>query len=207
MLFDGAIAATTEQTTEAQTTTMQTAAAGTAAQSDSSHADGTTDQSDTSSQHTSTQSTTADSHDVAAVATGATSHKEVVFISTSVADYQTLVDQIPAVTKVVLLDSSKDGLTQMAEWAQTHHGYDAIHIISHGSEGQISLGTLTLNTTTAASRSADLATLGSALTEDGELLLYGCDIGATGSGTFLQLLHDTTGADIAASNDHTGLLR
>ncbi|MGL5781793.1 MAG: DUF4347 domain-containing protein [Plesiomonas shigelloides] len=204
MLFDGAIAATTEQTTEAQTTTMQTAAAGTAAQSDSSHADGTTDQSDTSSQHTSTQSTTADSHDVAAVATGATSHKEVVFISTSVADYQTLVDQIPAVTKVVLLDSSKDGLTQMAEWAQTHHGYDAIHIISHGSEGQISLGTLTLNTTTAASRSADLATLGSALTEDGELLLYGCDIGATGSGTFLQLLHDTTGADIAASNDHTG---
>ncbi|NKI75388.1 DUF4347 domain-containing protein [Dickeya sp. CFBP 2040] len=209
MLFDGAIAATAEQTTEAQTTTTQTtttqtASVGTAAQSDSSNTDGTTDQSDTSSQHTSTQSATTDSHDVAAVAAGATSHKEVVFIDTSVADYQILVDQVPAGTEVVLLDSSKDGLTQMAEWAQTHHGYDAIHIISHGSEGQVSLGTLTLNTTTAASRSADLATLGSALTEDGDLLLYGCDIGATGSGAFLQLLHDTTGADIAASNDNTG---
>ncbi|MBP2835520.1 putative Ig domain-containing protein [Dickeya parazeae] len=214
MLFDGAIVATAEQTTEtqtttsqtttSQTTTTQTASADTATQSDNSHADGTTDQSDTSSQHTSTQSATADSHDVAAVATGATAHKEVVFIDTSVADYQTLVDQVPAGTEVVLLDSSKDGLTQMAEWAQTHHGYDAIHIISHGSEGQVSLGTLTLNTTTAASRSADLATLGSALTEDGDLLLYGCDIGATGSGAFLQLLHDTTGADIAASNDNTG---
>ncbi|PXW41521.1 putative Ig domain-containing protein [Erwinia sp. AG740] len=214
MLFDGAIVATAEQTTEtqtttsqtttSQTTTTQTASADTATQSDNSHADGTTDQSDTSSQHTSTQSATADSHDVAAVATGATAHKEVVFIDTSVADYQTLVDQVPAGTEVVLLDSSKDGLTQMAEWAQTHHGYDAIHIISHGSEGQVSLGTLTLNTTTAASRSADLATLGSALTEDGDLLLYGCDIGATGSGAFLQLLHETTGADIAASNDNTG---
>ncbi|AUQ26918.1 putative Ig domain-containing protein [Dickeya zeae] len=209
MLFDGAIVATAEQTTEtqtttSQTTTTQTASADTATQSDNSHADGTTDQSDTSSQHTSTQSATADSHDVAAVATGATAHKEVVFIDTSVADYQTLVDQVPAGTEVVLLDSGKDGLTQMAEWAQTHSGYDAIHIISHGSEGQVSLGTLTLNTTTAASRSADLATLGSALTEDGDLLLYGCDIGATGSGAFLQLLHDTTGADIAASNDNTG---
>nr|WP_236616975.1 DUF4347 domain-containing protein [Dickeya zeae] len=209
MLFDGAIVATAEQTTEtqtttSQTTTTQTASADTATQSDNSHADGTTDQSDTSSQHTSTQSATADSHDVAAVATGATAHKEVVFIDTSVADYQTLVDQVPAGTEVVLLDSSKDGLTQMVEWAQTHSGYDAIHIISHGSEGQVSLGTLTLNTTTAASRSADLATLGSALTEDGDLLLYGCDIGATGSGAFLQLLHDTTGADIAASNDNTG---
>ncbi|WP_023640845.1 putative Ig domain-containing protein [Dickeya zeae] len=214
MLFDGAIVATAEQTTEtqtttsqtttSQTTTTQTASADTATQSDNSHADGTTDQADTSSQHTSTQSATADSHDVAAVATGATAHKEVVFIDTSVADYQTLVDQVPAGTEVVLLDSSKDGLTQMAEWAQTHSGYDAIHIISHGSEGQVSLGTLTLNTTTAASRSADLATLGSALTEDGDLLLYGCDIGATGSGAFLQLLHETTGADIAASNDNTG---
>ncbi|WP_226067319.1 putative Ig domain-containing protein [Dickeya zeae] len=214
MLFDGAIVATAEQTTEtqtttsqtttSQTTTTQTASADTATQSDNSHADGTTDQSDTSSQHTSTQSATADSHDVAAVATGATAHKEVVFIDTSVADYQTLVNQVPAGTEVVLLDSGKDGLTQMAEWAQTHSGYDAIHIISHGSEGQVSLGTLTLNTTTAASRSADLATLGSALTEDGDLLLYGCDIGATGSGAFLQLLHETTGADIAASNDNTG---
>ncbi|MEQ4509724.1 MAG: putative Ig domain-containing protein [Dickeya sp.] len=214
MLFDGAIVATAEQTTEtqtttsqtttSQTTTTQTASADTATQSDNSHADGTTDQADTSSQHTSTQSATADSHDVAAVATGATAHKEVVFIDTSVADYQTLVDQVPAGTEVVLLDSGKDGLTQMAEWAQTHSGYDAIHIISHGSEGQVSLGTLTLNTTTAASRSADLATLGSALTEDGDLLLYGCDIGATGSGAFLQLLHETTGADIAASNDNTG---
>ncbi|UJR55932.1 putative Ig domain-containing protein [Dickeya zeae] len=214
MLFDGAIVATAEQTTEtqtttsqtttSQTTTTQTASADTATQSDNSHADGTTDQSDTSSQHTSPQSATADSHDVAAVATGATAHKEVVFIDTSVADYQTLVDQVPAGTEVVLLDSGKDGLTQMAEWAQTHSGYDAIHIISHGSEGQVSLGTLTLNTTTAASRSADLATLGSALTEDGDLLLYGCDIGATGSGAFLQLLHETTGADIAASNDNTG---
>ncbi|MGL5101626.1 MAG: DUF4347 domain-containing protein [Plesiomonas sp.] len=208
MLFDGAIAATTEQTTEAQTTTtqtttMQTASADTSTQVDGSHVDGTTDHIDSSSSGTSTQ-TPASGNSEAVAVVGSPPHKEVVFVDMSVADYQTLVNQVPIGTEVVLLDSSKDGLTQMATWAQTHSDYNAIHIISHGSEGQVSLGTLTLNTTTAASRSADLATLGSALTEDGELLLYGCGIGATGSDTFLQLLHDTTGADIAASNDHTG---
>ncbi|MBQ4797137.1 DUF4347 domain-containing protein, partial [Pectobacterium versatile] len=72
-------------------------------------------------------------------------HKEVVFIDTSVADYQTLVKQVPSGIDVVLLDNSKDGLTQMAAWAQTHSSYDVIHIISHGSEGRLYLGDLTLD--------------------------------------------------------------
>ncbi|WP_192459294.1 DUF4347 domain-containing protein, partial [Musicola keenii] len=203
MLFDGAIAATVDQTAETQTTTTQTASTETAAQTDGSHADGTTDHTDSSSSGTSTQSTTSDSSEAVAVASE-TPHKEVVFVDTSVADYQTLVNQVPAGTEVVLLDSSKDGLTQMAEWAQTHSGYDAIHIISHGSEGQVSLGTLTLNTTTAASRAADLATLGSALTEDGDLLLYGCDVASNTGAEFLTEVADLTGADVAASTDATG---
>ncbi|WP_459608455.1 DUF4347 domain-containing protein, partial [Dickeya oryzae] len=205
MLFDGAIAATVDQTAETQATTTQTASAETATQTDSSHADGTTDHTDSSSSSsgTSTQSTTSDSSEVVAVA-GETTHKEVVFVDTSVADYQTLVNQVPAGTEVVLLDSSKDGLTQMAEWAQTHSGYDAIHIISHGSEGQVSLGTLTLNTMTAASRAADLAVLGSALTEDGDLLLYGCDVASNTGAEFLTEVADLTGADVAASTDATG---
>ncbi|MGM3159355.1 DUF4347 domain-containing protein [Dickeya undicola] len=203
MLFDGAIATTVDQTAETQATTTQTASAETATQTDGSHADGTTDHTDSSSSGTSTQSTTSDSSEAVAVV-GETTHKEVVFVDTSVADYQTLVNQVPAGTEVVLLDSSKDGLTQMAEWAQTHSGYDAIHIISHGSEGQVSLGTLTLNATTAASRAADLAVLGSALTEDGDLLLYGCDVASNTGAAFLTEVADLTGADVAASTDATG---
>ncbi|WP_090122732.1 putative Ig domain-containing protein [Kosakonia arachidis] len=199
MMFDGAIAATVDQTATAQETTPTATPDTATTHTNDSHA-----QNSDSQTQVAHQDTTTDNTKVPVAGDSAQPHKEVAFVDTSVADYQTLVDQVPSGTEVVLLDSSKDGLTQMAEWAQTHHGYDAIHIISHGSEGQVSLGTLTLNTATAASRSADLATLGSALTEDGDLLLYGCDIGATGSGAFLQLLHDTTGADIAASNDNTG---
>ncbi|WP_420066124.1 DUF4347 domain-containing protein [Pectobacterium colocasium] len=203
MLFDGAVAATVDQTAETQATTTQTASAETATQTDGSHADGTTDHTDSSSSGTSTQSTTSDSSEVVAVA-GETTHKEVVFVDTSVADYQTLVNQVPVGTEVVLLDSSKDGLTQMAEWAQTHSGYDAIHIISHGAEGRIYLGGLTLDTATAAARQSDLSALGAALTETGDILLYGCSVASGDGVSFIEEIASATGADVAASSDLTG---
>jgi hypothetical protein len=128
---------------------------------------------------------------------------EVVFIEDNVADYQTLIDGLKAGVEVVLLDASKDGLSAMAEWAQSHSGYDAIHVISHGAEGRIDLGELSLDTTAAINRSADLATLGAALNEDGDLLLYGCSV-ATGDGeSFISVLAAHTGADVAASDNLT----
>ncbi|WP_226099209.1 putative Ig domain-containing protein [Dickeya oryzae] len=226
MLFDGAIAATVEQTTDTHTTETQTASttahttsAETASQSDSSsHAGQDSGNQSAATKSTSTNSTSADSNstdshsttstatdssDVAAVA-GATVHKEVVFIDTSVSGYQTLVANVPAGMEVVLLDGSKDGLTQMAVWAQTHSGYDAIHVLSHGSEGTAQLGTLTLNSEVALARANDLATLGAALNDDGDLLLYGCDVAQASGQQFASLLAQLTSADVAASTNPTG---
>lgn len=52
--------------------------------------------------------------------------KEVVFIETNVGDYQTLVASAKSGIEVVVLDSKQDGLSQIAQWAQTHTGYDII---------------------------------------------------------------------------------
>jgi hypothetical protein len=60
---------------------------------------------------------------------------EVVFIDTALADYQTLVNGVKAGVEVVVLDGSRDGLAQMAVWAEGKVGYDAIHVLSHGAEG------------------------------------------------------------------------
>src|SRR5690606_32604238 len=50
-----------------------------------------------------------------------------------------------------------------------------------------------------------LAAIGSHLTEDGDILLYGCDIGAgSGGEAFVQALALATGADVAASANATG---
>ncbi|WP_256462090.1 DUF4347 domain-containing protein [Pectobacterium sp. PL64] len=130
ILFDGAIAATVNDT--AANTSEPTAASGT-------HAS-TVDQTAHDSQSTATQDI-----DIAAVADGSvSSRKEVAFVDTSVKDYQTLVAGIKPGVEVVLIDGSKDGLQQMADWAATHTGYDAIHVFSHGSEGKVNLGTQVL---------------------------------------------------------------
>jgi fibronectin-binding autotransporter adhesin len=133
--------------------------------------------------------------------------KEVVFIESNVVDVQTLIDGVKPGVEIVLLDARGDGLAQMADWAQTHSGYDAVHVISHGAEGQINLGGLTLDAATAINRSADLATLGGALNETGDLLLYGCSV-ASGEGEgFISVVAARTGADVAASDDLTGAAR
>ncbi|CAG9297436.1 cadherin domain-containing protein [Celerinatantimonas diazotrophica] len=130
--------------------------------------------------------------------------KEAVFIESNVADYQNLVDNTKAGVEVVLLDSSQDGLSQMTEWAKTHSDYDAIHIISHGSEGSVNLGALNLDRSDISGRASDLAQLGSALTEQGDLLLYGCDVASGKGQAFVDSIAQLTQADVAASNDLTG---
>ncbi|WP_157959132.1 cadherin domain-containing protein, partial [Marinomonas shanghaiensis] len=130
--------------------------------------------------------------------------KEVVFIEDNVADYQTLIDGMNAGVEVVLLDSTQDGLAQMALWAESNSDYDAIHIISHGAEGQVNLGGFSLDNITVNTRSADLAQLGAALNEDGDLLLYGCDVASGEGQDFITALAQATQADVAASDDLTG---
>ncbi|WP_038914688.1 DUF4347 domain-containing protein, partial [Dickeya zeae] len=203
MLFDGAVAATVEQTAETQNTTTQTATTDAASHADSCQSDQRT--TDTTSHNTDTQDSTAVADSGAAVATGSATHKEVVFIDTSVADYQQLSNGVKDGVEVVLLDANKDGLSQIAQWAKNHSGYDAIHIISNGSAGQLTLGGVTLTDNMLAARGSDLTTIGQSLSDSGDILLYGCNVAQGTQGlTFISDLAALTGADVAASTDLTG---
>ncbi|KGA25466.1 hypothetical protein KS44_01380 [Pectobacterium brasiliense] len=205
MMFDGAVAATVNQADAGQNTS-EAAQATNAASNDSAHAkdDSQTHNDNQTDNGQDDHAVTQDNGTSDVAVAGEGSRKEVVFIDTSLTDYQTLVDNVPTGIEVVLLDGSKDGLSQLAEWAKNHSGYDAIHVLSHGGEGELQLGTLTLDSKTADARAADLTTLGSALTESGDLLLYGCEVAQNSGQSFVSLLAQITGADIAASNDTTG---
>ncbi|RNF75562.1 DUF4347 domain-containing protein, partial [Marinomonas rhizomae] len=130
--------------------------------------------------------------------------KEVIFIEDNVSDYQTLIDAANTGIEIVILDSTQDGLAQMALWAETHTDFDAIHLISHGAEGSLNLGGLHLDSTAISGRSADLAKLGSALNKEGDLLLYGCEVASGEGQDFIVALAKATQADVAASDDLTG---
>lgn len=130
--------------------------------------------------------------------------KEAVLIDTSVADWQILANGVAPGKAIILLDGARDGVSLMAQWAEGNSGYDAIHLLSHGSEGQLHVGTATLTQDKLAGRADELQMLGNALAEDGDLLLYGCDVASGEGAAFVNALATLTGADVAASTDMTG---
>ncbi|MBD2533486.1 DUF4347 domain-containing protein [Nostoc flagelliforme FACHB-838] len=131
-----------------------------------------------------------------------------VFIDTAVINYQSLITGITLGSEIVILDSNKDGLTQITEFLtrRKSNSVQSVHIISHGSESSLQLGSTYLTFTNLNSYANQLQKWKPVLTNDADILLYGCDI-ASGEGTkFVQVLSKTTEADIAASTDKTGSL-
>nr|WP_312934616.1 Ig-like domain-containing protein [Stutzerimonas nitrititolerans] len=182
MLFDGAVAATVADAAANQPTATPDAQESTP--TDASNHDG-----------------------LAATPTAGTAdqRQEVVFIDGQVTNKQQLIDGLAPGAEVVVLDSSQDGLQQIADYLEGREGIDAIHIFSHGGAGKLLLGNTWIDAGTLDARSDVLAQLGSVFSEQGDLLLYGCDVASGDKGAdFIQRLASATGTDVAASNDDSG---
>lgn len=133
--------------------------------------------------------------------------KEVAFVDQTVTGWQDLAAGLRDGVEVVYIEAGQSGLDVMAQWAQSHSGYDAIHVLSHGADGTVRLGADTVNTAALDDSAvvANLTALGNALNADGDLLLYGCRVAVDQNGQdLLARLAQITGADVAASDDLTG---
>ena len=130
----------------------------------------------------------------------------IVFIDSCVADYQSLIGALPADTEWFLLNAEEDGVVQMARILANYSALDSIQVISHGSTGTLYLGSTVLDSSNLDSYQTQLQAIGSNLTATGDILLYGCNVGAGETGQqFITALAELTGADVAASDDATGL--
>ncbi len=131
--------------------------------------------------------------------------RQVVIIDGGVSDKDGILDAIPSGADVYVLPTDADGVAMIATILAQYDDLDAVHVVSHGQDGGVMLGTATLDADSAASHAEALGRWGAALADSGDILLYGC---ATGSGAeglaFLQTLAEATGADVAASEDSTG---
>ncbi len=129
-----------------------------------------------------------------------------VFVDDHVNDYQALLKGIDPDATVVLLDSDKDGVDQIAQTVAQYAHVDAIHIISHGDQGTLHVGSSVLDKASMQGQYAGrFAQIGQHLSQDADILIYGCNFGRdeVGEGV-IQLLSKLTGADVAASNNFTG---
>ncbi|MBM2811232.1 MAG: hypothetical protein HW416_1991, partial [Chloroflexi bacterium] len=132
--------------------------------------------------------------------------REIVFIDPGVEDYQILLAGIEPRAEVVLLNGDRDGMEQIAEVLAGRTDIDAVHIISHGTQAELTLGTSHLTLESMNDAYADeLAVIGQSLSEKADLLIYGCNFGQGERGAEAAMrLAQLTGADVAASTDDTG---
>ncbi|MBH0197632.1 MAG: DUF4347 domain-containing protein, partial [Nitrospira sp.] len=132
--------------------------------------------------------------------------QEIVFVSSSVLEYQQLLDGISPNVEVIILDPARDGIEQMAEALAGRTGIDAIHLIGHGTEAEIQLGASSLTQSSIDTQYAEqLQQIGGSLSTEADILIYGCNFGQGEAGqAAIQTLAALTGADVAASTDATG---
>ncbi|MBC7965529.1 MAG: DUF4347 domain-containing protein, partial [Fuerstia sp.] len=107
--------------------------------------------------------------------------------------------------RLLRLSAHENGLTQITEKLEQLGNVSAIHLLSHGREGEILLGSTVLNADTLTLYAPELLAWQHSLTANADLLLYSCDLAESPEGKdFIASLSQLTGADVAASTDATG---
>ena len=107
--------------------------------------------------------------------------------------------------EVLVLDRQTDGIRAITDALHSHSSWDAIHIVSHGDPGRVQLGSDVLSAESLVTHLGQLASWNDVLSEDADLMIYGCDVAGGEFGEqFIDALHEITGADVAASDNLTG---
>ncbi|MBD2412417.1 DUF4347 domain-containing protein [Nostoc calcicola FACHB-3891] len=129
----------------------------------------------------------------------------IIFIDSSVANYELLFRAVVSKIELVILDRHQDGVEQITQVLSQRCGVESVHIISHGSPGCLYLGNTQLSLSTLQRYTQKLQTWSSHLCVSPSLLLYGCNVAAGDAGEeFIDKLHKLTKASIAASANLTG---
>ncbi|MBE9032735.1 DUF4347 domain-containing protein [filamentous cyanobacterium LEGE 11480] len=127
------------------------------------------------------------------------------FIDAGVTDVATLANSAVAGTEVHVLQSGQDAIAQITATLLGRSGIESLQIVSHGKSGGLQLGQSWLNLQNLSGYVGQMKSWGEALTQDADILLYGCNVAQDSDGqAFVNLLAQATGADIAASDDLTG---
>ena len=136
---------------------------------------------------------------------------ELVVVDRSTPDYSQLVDDLLASQskninyRLHFIEPDENGINVITGILAQYESVDAVHIVSHGSEGQIQLGNASLDGGNVENHIDSLSRWGDALEESADLLFYGCDLTSDESGlSLITRIAQASGADVAASQDLTG---
>ncbi len=106
---------------------------------------------------------------------------------------------------ILILDPTRSGIDQITEALNRFDRLDALQIVSHGDATGIQLGGVWFDESQLAANAASFEQWQDVLSDDADIVLYGCNLASSQAGRDLLLgLAVATGADVAASDDLTG---
>jgi hypothetical protein len=152
------------------------------------------------------------SADVGSEQLGQLFYNELVFIQSGIYDSEALIADLEANAlatgrnvSIVVLNGTENGFDQISRVLTQYNDLDAIHFVSHGTDGMIQLGGSWLTAGNIEQYQSQLQAWGMSLSDSGDILIYGCDVAAGPEGqAFIDTVARLTGADVAASTDKTG---
>ena len=130
---------------------------------------------------------------------------EIAFVDSSVRDVDTILKGIGDQAEIVYLNKDH-AFEQITSYLQGRTDVDAVHLVSDGTSGEFYLGNETINSDFIASHQTELAAWGNAMSADGDIHIYSCDLAKDQVGQDLvNQISIITGTDVAASVDRTGV--
>ena len=130
---------------------------------------------------------------------------ELIIIDQAVPDKHVFYSNLKPGIDIVEIKSEEDGLAQIEKALNQYTDLDALHIVSHASDGQLQLGNTAVTEKSLSNRIHFLNQLDRSLKDGADLLLYGCNVAQSKKGDkFLELISQKANVDIAASDDFTG---
>ncbi|MCP4171990.1 MAG: DUF2341 domain-containing protein, partial [Fuerstiella sp.] len=138
---------------------------------------------------------------------------ELVFVDGSVNDLDQMVENLQSANtsdenstlEIIILESQTDGMGQISSTMRNYRDIDAIHVVSHGSDGQVRLGSTTLSLDNLDDYRSSIGAWQDSMSSEADLLFYGCNLAATADGQeLMNQISAEWDVDVAASDDLTG---
>jgi uncharacterized delta-60 repeat protein len=127
------------------------------------------------------------------------------FIEQDVTDAASIIAASQPGTEIYFLNEGQNAVAQITAALLGRSNIAALSIVSHGQAGGLQFKDWSLNLDNLGQYQSQLQSWRSALTDNADILLYGCNVGQGDLGTaFVQQLSLFTAADVAASTNLTG---
>src|SRR5262249_45954002 len=132
---------------------------------------------------------------------------DVVFIDSRVPDLQDLLNGLNPGEQAFVIDGGSDGLEQIADTLAANHltNLSSVSIVSHGTTGELVLGSSLITDGNLADHSGALATIGASLAQDGAIELFSCDAAQGPAGRqFIDGFSALAGGAMVEASAHVG---